>query len=388
MNPDILPLSDIFLRLRRDYRLSLGLNDYFAVLRAIESGIGIDNQQALKQLCCLIWAKSQDDVEAIQAVLAQTWSQLDHPPSPSYIEVVPEVAPPILFSASENADQDERKDNRQKEEKSTERQREALSIDQKSIALETNEPVEIVQAVRSESRSRKVNPPPYRFLTEYFPVTRRQMKQIWRCLRNPVREGASVEFDIDSTVAHISRTGVLLHPILVPPRRNRTELLLLIDMNGSMTPFHSLSRQLVETAQAGGRLRSVLTYYFHNCPSELLYKDPRLLESVSISDAFSQVSLKTVALVLSDAGAARSTYNKLRTHLTQKFVNDLNQSVRHSAWLNPMPDNDWLNTTAQEIAQIVPMFEMSRLGMGAAVNVLQGRYIQWEKRYSWLNRIQ
>jgi uncharacterized protein with von Willebrand factor type A (vWA) domain len=32
-------------------------------------------------------------------------------------------------------------------------------------------------------------------LTDYFPVTRRQMKQSWRYLRRPVREGPLEELD-------------------------------------------------------------------------------------------------------------------------------------------------------------------------------------------------
>lgn len=107
---------------------------------------------------------------------------------------------------------------------------------------------------------------------EYFPVTRRQMKQNWRYLRRPVREGIPTELDIEATVNQIGQQGVLLEPVLLPPRINQSELLLLIDQDGSMVPFHSLSRRLAETAVRGGRLGKAGIYYFHNCPN-LIYDD-------------------------------------------------------------------------------------------------------------------
>jgi len=49
--------------------------------------------------------------------------------------------------------------------------------------------------------------------------------------------------------------------------------------------------------------------------------------------------------------------------------------VRYYAWLNPMPSECWRQTTGEEIARFVPMFEMSPQGMNAAISVLRGRYI-------------
>ena len=86
---------------------------------------------------------------------------------------------------------------------------------------------------------------------DYLPVTRRQMKQSWRHLRRMVREGPPTELDMDATVQDIGRRGVLLAPILRARRVNRAEVLLLVDQDGSMVPFHGLSQRLVETALQG-----------------------------------------------------------------------------------------------------------------------------------------
>ena len=215
---------------------------------------------------------------------------------------------------------------------------------------------------------------------DYLPATQRQMKQSWRYLRHFAREGLAVELDVDATVRQIGRQGMLLHPVLLPRRINQVELLLLIDRDGSMVPFHSFSERLVEAAVQGGRLGKANVYYFHNCPTEYLYLDPVHQDAVLIEDVVSQLRLsQTVVLIVSDAGAARGGFNPRRRRLTKKIVNQLRQQVRYIAWLNPVPRSRWASTTAGAISEFVPMFEINRQGLDAAIDALRGRYRDLKK---------
>ena len=241
--------------------------------------------------------------------------------------------------------------------------------------------MQVVQAVRRSGRDRDFRRPRYSLLTEYFPVTKREMKQTWRYRRRPVREGAPLELDVEATVEKMGRAGILLEPVLVPRRVNRTDLVLLIDTEGSMVPFHGLSRQLVETAQRGGRLRQTRVYYFHDYPDKYLYRHPALLKAQPISEVFEEIGERAVVLTIGDGGAARGYFDEDRVDYTEKFIEQLQQSVRYFAWLNPMPSDDWQDNTAGEIARFVPMFEMSREGMNGAINALRGRYVAGEKMY-------
>ncbi len=242
--------------------------------------------------------------------------------------------------------------------------------------------VQVAQAVlQATSKNEKTFDSRFILSTEYFPVHERQMKQIWRYLRRPVREGAATEFDVEATVNQIGRRGLLLEPVLVPPRVNRAEMLLLIDQDGSMVPFDALSRRLAETALLGGRLGSPGIYYFHNCPIEYLYRDPNHQEAELVSNVVTHVcSERTAVLIFSDAGAARGGYSEERYELTKEFLAKLKQRVRYVAWLNPMPKKRWHKTTAGEIAHLVPMFELSRRGMQDAIGVLRGRPTNFEGR--------
>jgi uncharacterized protein with von Willebrand factor type A (vWA) domain len=232
----------------------------------------------------------------------------------------------------------------------------------------------VAQAVQAARRDDDIPAKHFLLSTEYFPVTRRQMKQSLRYLRRMVREGPRTELDVEATVSKIGRQGVILEPVLVPARMNRTELLLLLDQDGSMVPFHILSRRLAETALRGGRLGKAGIYYFHNCPTDYLYRDSVLYEEESLDDVITQVHHeRTVALIFSDAGAARGGFNQERVELTETFLNRLKPQVRHVAWLNPMPRSRWLGTTANSVACLVPMVAFSRRGLDDAIDVLRGR---------------
>ncbi len=242
-------------------------------------------------------------------------------------------------------------------------------------------PLEVIKEIDDEMQitktgARSVNAEDtFNLIAAYFPVSRRQIKQSWRYLRCLVREGPAVELDLSATVNQIGRQGIFLNPVLVPRRINRTQLLLLIDQDGSMMPFHTISRRLVETALQGSRLGRAGVYYFHNCPTEYFYQDSARLSDEQIDAVLAQLDQsQAVALIFSDAGAVRGGFSDERHRLTKIFLERLKKQVRYVAWLNPMPKPRWVNTTAQEIAHLVPMFETNRQGLDHAIGTLRGRY--------------
>ena len=249
------------------------------------------------------------------------------------------------------------------------------------LLREINDEVQAAQTVQQiTSQGSKKARDRFVLAGDYLPVTQRQMKQSWRHLRRMVREGSATELDVDGTVQRIAHDGILLEPVLVARRTNRTELILLIDQDGSMVSFHSLSARLAETALRGGRLGKAGIYYFHNCPIGYLYHDPMHYEAEPIEDVFAGLRREhTVVLIFSDAGAARGGLNLERAKLTATFLQQLNQQVRYVAWLNPVPKPRWATSTAREIALQVPMFEANRQGLDAAIDALRGRHQLLEK---------
>jgi len=102
---------------------------------------------------------------------------------------------------------------------------------------------------------------------------------------------------------------------------------------------------------------------------------PRSLEQI-----FVRYATRSRVLIVSDAGAARASYNETRIKETKVFLKLLRDYTYLYAWLNPMPVYRWQQTTAEEIAQQIPMFPLSRDGLEDAISVLQGRLVSREER--------
>lgn len=231
----------------------------------------------------------------------------------------------------------------------------------------------------------------------YLPLTKREMLHGWRQLRKRESYVFSNRLDVKTTVQQIAREGVLLKPIFEKEQVNSDDLLLiLIDCKGSMTPFHYLSKKLVEAAMSGGGHRNARVYYFYNCPTGVVYKNAALTEPVPLETLYSMIrSNHTNALIISDAGAARGGINKERINQTIRFLEGdkkdkpgLHKSALFVVWLNPMPRHRWVNTTAAAICEEsdTPMFSLMDDGYSAdgllkdgylnflqAINKLMGR---------------
>ena len=366
------PLKELFYRLR-DHGLPLGIAEYMALLRSLQAGIGLSNQTSLKQLCKALWIKSDEEALLFNRLFDQMLAQL--------------IAPEETESSAQRTlspQESEESFEHAPETKQPEPAPLAEGLPSQETSLKTSEPSEIVQAIRRGQHNQELDRPKYSLLTEYFPVTRRQMKQSWRYLRRPVREGPPVELDISATVEKISREGLFREPVLLPRRSNRAEIVLLIDQDGSMVPFHALSRQLIETVSRGGLLQQTNVYYFHDYPSEYVYMDSTRLQARQVLEVLMSFDTYTNVLVVSDAGAARGHLDRERIKQTGDFIQKLAHRVRRFAWINPLPNARWANTTAGEIARLVPMFDMSRRGLEDTINTLRGRYVYGEKLYPWM----
>lgn len=363
-----MPLLELFKQLRRA-GLPLGVDEYQALLCALQGGFGMPDRAALAHLCKTLWVKSAGEERLFdyqfKQVLARAFareaspslaasSKITAPASPSSATEPKRTPTPTPVTSSEP---------------------QSTSTISAEVPPQIEDEVQVAKAVLQAASGDDDSPYSYFMQTdEYFPITRRQMKQSWRYLRRPAREGPPVELDVESTAREIGRQGMLLQPVMLPRRTNRTQLLLLIDHGGSMVPFHSLSRRLAETALRGGRLDRAGIYYFHNCPTEYLYRDSADQESELLQDIFAGLHIEqTGALIFSDAGAARGGLDAERAELTEEFLKQLKQGVRYMAWLNPMPRSRWVGTTASRIMRSIPMFDLSRRGLDDAISVLRGR---------------
>jgi len=369
MTPNDPHLLELFWGLRQA-GLPLRIEDYQLLSQAWEKGFRPENYEELRQLCRRLWVKSLAEKDCFEKYFdqyLQRWSSQPEKPS-SYQDKPPNTDP-------------------LKDEDSTKTPSPLTQPKQPDItAPDGAEELQVGQAVPQFQQTNKQIPPSRFTLTdEYFPVTRRQLQQGWRKLRQPVREGPATELNISATVKLMSQQGFFLEPVLIPSRVNQTKLLLLIDQSNSMMPFAPLAERLTETAVQEGRLGETKTYYFRNSPKGFLYSDLDLQDFLLYSDLdlLQKQPLTgiiphlhknhTVVLIFSDGGSARGGFNQKRVELTAQFLAQIRPVVRQVAWLNPLPANRWRGTTANWVARLVSMYPFSLTEWRRMIDELRGR---------------
>lgn len=371
-------LWQLFQRLRRR-GFAIGPQEYEALRQALWAGFGWSSREALRDLCSSLWAKSLREQEILVALFEQ---------------LAPE---PDDWQYSLESFEDLSKTNGE------------LSIPRSDAAEKKSA---IATSPKTESRGGlppilltdvKISERPFVFEPQ-FPLTYREVAQAWRRLRRPVRSGPSVELDIEGTIVRRSQLGVATSVILRPRRRNVARLLLLVDRQGSMAPFHRFCDEVCAAIQQAGRLEETTLYYFHNAPAEgadeqvlesltgrlfpaldpilpkiqpllegNLYADPDLLSPVPVADVLESHAIDASVVIISDAGAARNRYRISRLLDTISFMKALRSYTLHYVWLNPLPRRYWRNSTATQISRHVPMFSLDQEGIQRSVNVLRGQ---------------
>ncbi|WP_433125326.1 VWA domain-containing protein [Micromonospora sp. CA-240977] len=386
-------MYELVTRLRRR-GLSLGVDDCETLRQALAAGFGLSSTGDLTELCVVLWAKSVGEREIVRAAFANV-----DVPVWEASAITGEVTPTgstggdLLSDAALLADAPE--DLRPVDEQPADGQ--VPPAAQHVSGLTTQPP-----ATGSFDRSLVTVP--------QYPLSEREIAQVWRRLRRPVRTGPPVELDVAATLDRYARTGIAGAPVLIPARRNTARLLMLVDRQGSMTPFHNFVDHVVDAIRSAGRLELITVRYFRNVPgrsrdqallAELpdpfspaldpvlarvaplpagrLYRDPDLTEPQPFAAAVEQLVPGTAVTIISDGGAARGGFDTGRLLDTTAMLKALRVAGCTVAWLNPVPAARWAGTTAGQIARHIAMYPLTREGMYQAVDVLRGHPARTEQ---------
>lgn len=350
-------ITRAFLSLRqRDFKLGVG--EVLAAQQALEGGFG-ETPEALGETLKILWCnspsqQSQFDLIWQSLLVSSTIKQLEKTPikeprsKPNHIQV--KEQPKSLSSPPPTV------------ETPTEIKPE-LEVASLPVKAASFTPVE------NEDNST---------LQAYYPIGRRSMVYNWRYLRRLIPDGALDVLDIKTTIKQTTRQGFYLSPVFRRREQNHAHLLLLVDQNGSMNPFHRFSRDLVETALYESPLQSknVNVFYFHNVPGVSVYEDLYLTETIALQTILGNCDNQTSILIVSDAGAARGYRELKRIRATTSFLFTLRRYTNLIAWLNPMPEERWIGSSAEILANLVPMYEMDKTGLSNAIDIVRGQPLQ------------
>jgi len=374
-------LWTLFTQLRRRH-FSLSPDDYETMRQALRAGFGWSSRDALRGLCCVLWAKSKDEKEIVETLFDQF--RLDSWELPA-------------LESSFGSSQHIRSEKQGPPPRPSESHEPIVTTEAKGELL----PIFLDKEELPESHF---------VLVPQFPLTYREVAQAWRRMRQPVRQGPKEELDIEGTIARRCHQGVVSEMVLVPRRRNTARLLLLVDCQGSMTPFYHFVAEVVAAIQQSGKLERAVSYYFHDVPVEgtnkavlaplsdqlypaldevlhdiepstegFLFDNPALLSPQALNEVLEAHADGAAVVLLGDAGAAKGQYDIYRLLDTLAFTKALKKYTTQYVWLNPLPRKYWNNSTAAQIVRHVPMFALDRPGMYQAVNLLRGQPYMIEK---------
>ncbi|NET33242.1 MAG: VWA containing CoxE family protein [Cyanothece sp. SIO1E1] len=358
---------ETFLQLRRS-GFKLGVDEYLAGLALVsEQDTALPfarNLDELKQALKLIWCNSQSEQRQFDPVWDKACAAV-------------EAANPVIFQ------DDDRKPLLPSSVEPTLPQRFGPEPVPPQLVSEQEPPPSVdvaTQPMRAPFTPAEIDQPSE--LQSYWPVSRRSMSYSWRYLRRTVAAGPAEVLDVATTVQQTAQQGFYLEPVMQQRAHNRAQLLLFIDQNGSMTPLHQFTREIVETSlyESGLPEQQVTVCYFQNVPVDDVYQDIFLTQPIGLSTVLTACDSNMSVLIVSDAGAARGYRRLERIRATARFLMRLWRTTQLCAWLNPMPVERWEGSSAEMIANLVPMFQMDDDGLSNAIDVVRGLLLQPTQR--------
>jgi uncharacterized protein with von Willebrand factor type A (vWA) domain len=209
----------------------------------------------------------------------------------------------------------------------------------------------------------------------------RNVKVALRRLRRFARDGVPDELDLDATITGTARNAGWLDIRLRPERRNRVNVLLFLDVGGSMDPHVAVCEQLFSAARS--EFRHLQTFYFHNCIYDHVWRDNarRRTERVDTLDIVRTCGPQWRVIVVGDA--AMNPYELTAVDGGVEYRNvepgiawleRLFAHYRRVIWLNPQPVRSWeYSATTQLILRSLGprMFPLTLAGIADGVAALR-----------------
>ncbi|HEX5035783.1 MAG TPA: VWA domain-containing protein [bacterium] len=209
----------------------------------------------------------------------------------------------------------------------------------------------------------------------------RQMNVALKRLRRLDRVGVQDELNIEKTIDKTCKNAGEIELVIEPPRKNQTELLLLMDVGGSMDPYARLCESLFSAAHSSTHFKAFRHFYFHNCVYSKVYTDMEQREAIPTEELFRKFRNTFHVIFVGDA--CMSPYELFAVggaidyfdHNDTPGIEWLKRIRRHyarSVWLNPEPERTWnYHPTIQAIAKIFKMYPLSVEGLTKAVDELR-----------------
>ncbi|GJD22367.1 unknown protein [Rivularia sp. IAM M-261] len=343
-------LFDLFQELRKA-GMALTLEQYDLLQEAVAQGYGNSGWSDLERVCRLLWVKPSANYDAKTfkdafAAFQKDIQQQHRDSEDAEPEEPQQETPPAPVEVKENLPKipprrTPKKTGTPSAEASDENNTQVPAAVRISTPLEKDH-------LKDTSNSNKIILTPQK-----LPIKLQDVRDAWKILKRPVPIGKEYELDIDATIDLIEREGIFSDVVMRPVKVRRAELLLLIDDNLAMIPFFAALQPFIQAIDQA-RITPASVYRFKSYPDEYLYQWHYPTKAELITNLLSKLHQnRTIALIISDAGATLGNYSPERIQGIWKFLHKLSPCIRQLIWLNPLPSQRWRHTSAWEIHKIL-----------------------------------
>lgn len=209
----------------------------------------------------------------------------------------------------------------------------------------------------------------------------RQLKVALKRLRRLDNQGIPDELNLEKTINATCKNAGDIDLVFEPPRKNQAELILLMDVGGSMDPYAHMMEALFSAAHASTHFKAFKHFYFHNCIYQKVYEDSYMREAISIQDLFRKYRSSFHLIIVGDACmnpyelfAPNGSIDYWENH-REPGIECLRQIKNHYSsiiWLNPEPQEYWRgHPTIRAIGELIQMYPLSVTGLTKAVDDLR-----------------
>ncbi|MFA6448693.1 MAG: VWA domain-containing protein [bacterium] len=206
----------------------------------------------------------------------------------------------------------------------------------------------------------------------------RQIRVALSKLRTLLPVGPEDELDIDTTVDKTCRNAGELEISWMRGKKNKIKLLLLMDVGGSMEPYHWAVSKLFSAAKS--QIKDMKSFYFHNCIYQDLWKDIERNDNLATPDFLKQFENDYKIIFVGDASMAPSELLDANGAIDYFYRNEepgiwwmyrLMMKFPGIVWLNPMRKRTFQSSVSGHIiAKMFPMFELTLDGLDDAMKTL------------------
>ncbi|MDB4285760.1 VWA domain-containing protein [bacterium] len=218
-------------------------------------------------------------------------------------------------------------------------------------------------------------------LDDGMELNTRNLKMALRRLRILTREGNPDELDLNKTIKRTSENAGMLDIQMVPTRKNRVKVLMMLDIGGSMDDHIRTCSELFSAAKY--EFKHLEYYYFHNCLYDFVWKDNyrRHSDRISTWELLHTYNRDYKVIWIGDAAMspveimyAGGSVEHWNEEPGMIWLQRMKDHFPNMAWINPTPKRYWNSYESSKILKEFMeerMYPMTLHGIGDAMKELK-----------------